>query len=131
MDSKLDFLSVWFRFYKLECQCVILLFAEACSELDSDPVSESEVVAWYQTIIWSANISVVTKQYALMSLTKLSTRFTTVTSSIQQVQCHVSSLSFLVKYDHLRQSMHLVATLMLISSREESNLGSSSVAKWA
>merc|ERR1712179_130638 len=38
----------------------------------------------YQTIIWSANISVVTKQYALMSLTKLSTRFTSVTSSIQQ-----------------------------------------------
>merc|ERR1719312_309381 len=66
---------------------------EACSELDSDPVSESEVVAWYQTIIWSANISVVTKQYALMSLTKLSTRFTTVTSSIQQTidafGCHL------------------------------------------
>jgi len=66
---------------------------EACTELDSDPVSESEVVAWYQTIIWSANISVVTKQYALMSLTKLSTRFTSVTSSIQQTidafGCHL------------------------------------------
>merc|ERR1712142_1052906 len=37
---------------------------EACSELESEPVSESE--------------------YALMSLTKLSTRFTSVTSSIQQ-----------------------------------------------
>jgi len=57
---------------------------ESCSELDSAAVTESEVVAWYQTIIWSANISVVTKQYALMSLTKLSTRFTSVTSTIQQ-----------------------------------------------
>lgn len=57
---------------------------ESCAELESAAVSESEVVAWYQTIIWSANISVVTKQYALMSLTKLSTRFTSVTSSIQE-----------------------------------------------
>jgi len=66
---------------------------EACMELDSEAVSEAEVVAWYQTIIWSANISVVTKQYALMSLTKLSTRFTSVTSSIQQTidafGCHL------------------------------------------
>lgn len=62
-------------------------------ELDSEAVSEAEVIAWYQTIIWSANISVVTKQYALMSLTKLSTRFTSVTSSIQQTidafGCHL------------------------------------------
>jgi len=57
---------------------------ENCAELESAPVSESEVVGWYQTIIWSANISVVTKQYAVMSLTKLSTRFNSVTSSIQQ-----------------------------------------------
>jgi len=57
---------------------------EACAELDSGAVSESDVVSWYQTIVWSANISVVTKQYALMSLTKLSTRFTSVTSAIQQ-----------------------------------------------
>jgi len=57
---------------------------ENCAELESAPVSESEVVGWYQTIIWSANISVVTKQYAVMSLTKLSTRFNSATSSIQQ-----------------------------------------------
>ena len=67
-----------------------MCFVESCSELDSAAVTESEVVAWYQTIIWSANISVVTKQYALMSLTKLSTRFTSVTSTIQQVS-YISS----------------------------------------
>jgi len=56
-----------------------------CPELESGAVMETEVVSWYQSIVWSSNISVITKQYALMSLTKLSTRFTTVTSTIQQI----------------------------------------------
>ena len=44
-----------------------------------------EVVTWYQTIVWSSAMSVSTKQYALMSLTKLSTRFSTVTAEIQKI----------------------------------------------
>ena len=44
-----------------------------------------EVVTWYQGIVTSSNISVTTKQYALMSLTKLSTRFSSVTAEIQRI----------------------------------------------
>ena len=43
------------------------------------------MVTWYQKIISTSSMSIVTKQYALMSLTKLSTRFTHVTGEIQQI----------------------------------------------
>ena len=61
------------------------LLGQPCQELDSGPVGEAEVVAWYQGVVWAANMSVVTKQYALMSLTKLSTRFSSATTPIQQI----------------------------------------------
>jgi len=61
------------------------LLGQPCQELDSGPVGEAEVVAWYQDVVWAANMSVVTKQYALMSLTKLSTRFSSATTPIQQI----------------------------------------------
>lgn len=58
-------------------------------------MSESEVVAWYQTIIAASAMTTVTKQYALMSLTKLSTRFTQVTADIQHIidgfGCHLDA----------------------------------------
>lgn len=58
---------------------------EGCAELDgARPVSEREVVHWFQALLISANISVVTKQYALLSLTKLSTRFSSVVQDIQR-----------------------------------------------
>ncbi|XP_044731876.1 AP-1 complex subunit gamma-1 isoform X2 [Chrysoperla carnea] len=55
--------------------------------LDGDTVrpSELEVIDVYQKLLWSPQHSIVTKQYALMSLTKLSTRFTTVNDKIQQI----------------------------------------------
>lgn len=43
------------------------------SELQSP--TEDEVLEVYQRLLWSPQNSVTTKQYALMSLTKLSTRF--------------------------------------------------------
>ena len=61
------------------------MFTDACPDLDSGGVTESDVVTWYQGIIGSSAVSVVTKQYALMSLTKLSTRFTVVTGDIQNI----------------------------------------------
>lgn len=61
------------------------MLRESCTDLDLGPVSESAVVSWYQNIMWSINISVVTKQYALISVTKLSTRFPECAASIQQV----------------------------------------------
>ena len=68
---------------------------ESCVDLESGAVSESEVVAWYQTIIAASAMTTVTKQYALMSLTKLSTRFTQVTADIQHIidgfGCHLDA----------------------------------------
>lgn len=61
------------------------MLRESCPDLEVGPVSEAAVVSWYQKIIWSINISVVTKQYALVSLVKLSTRFPDNTTSIQQM----------------------------------------------
>lgn len=58
---------------------------EGCAELEvARPVSEREVVLWFQALLASPSISVVTKQYGLLSLTKLSTRFSGVVQDIQR-----------------------------------------------
>lgn len=54
-------------------------------EGDVIQLGEDDVIALYQTILWSIHISTVTKQYALMSITKLSTRFTAGVPKIQEV----------------------------------------------
>uniref|UniRef100_U5EPQ6 AP-1 complex subunit gamma n=1 Tax=Corethrella appendiculata TaxID=1370023 RepID=U5EPQ6_9DIPT len=41
---------------------------------DIHPPNESEIVDFYQKLLWSPSVSVITKQYALVSLAKLSTR---------------------------------------------------------
>lgn len=48
-------------------------------------VSEAEVLAVYQRLLFSPQNTPVTKQYALTSLTKLSTRFPTETSKIREL----------------------------------------------
>ena len=48
-------------------------------------VSEDEVIQAYHRILFATHISVVTKEYALMSLTKLSTRFPNATPKIQEI----------------------------------------------
>ena len=48
-------------------------------------MTETEVVSWYQTILDASAMTIVTKQYAVMSLTKLSTRFSQVTGDIQHI----------------------------------------------
>ena len=55
-------------------------------------MSGDDVIQLYNTILWSSNISVVTKQYALMSITKLSTRFETVTPRIKEAGRSVAVL---------------------------------------
>jgi AP-1 complex subunit gamma-1 len=46
-------------------------------------VTEDEVIEVYHKILFANHISVVTKQYGLMSITKLSTRFPKATPKIQ------------------------------------------------
>ncbi len=56
-------------------------------------VTEDEVIEVYQKIVWAKHMSLVTKQYAIMSVTKLSTRFPTSTPKIQEIidafGCHL------------------------------------------
>ena len=56
-------------------------------------VTEDEVIEVYMKILWAKHMSLVSKQYALMSVTKLSTRFPNATPKIQEiiesVSCHM------------------------------------------
>lgn len=56
-------------------------------------VSEQEVIDVYQKIVWAKHMSLITKQYAVMSVTKLSTRFPNATPKIQEIidafSCHM------------------------------------------
>ena len=56
-----------------------------CSNIKSNIFYLSQVIDVYHKVLFSTHISVVTKQYALMSLTKLTTRFTNATPKIQEI----------------------------------------------
>ncbi|KAJ8964494.1 hypothetical protein NQ314_004781 [Rhamnusium bicolor] len=81
------------------------------------PPTEDEVIDVYQKLLWSPQNTVTTKQYALMSLTKLSTRFSN-TNKIQQIissfcsslhvelqQRGVEFSQLFGKYSHLRPAL--------------------------
>lgn len=53
----------------------LLLNATTDQDNGGRPPTEEEVIDLYQKLLWSPQNTVTTKQYALMSLTKLSTRF--------------------------------------------------------
>lgn len=57
----------------------LLLEARTEDEGDISPPSEEDVIDVYQRLLWSPQNSSTSKQYALMSLTKLSTRFNSTT----------------------------------------------------
>jgi AP-1 complex subunit gamma-1 len=82
------------------------------------PPTEEQVIDLYQKLLWSPQNTTTTKQYALMSLTKLSTRFTSTNNKIQQIissfcsslhielqQRGVEFSQFFGKYSHLRPSL--------------------------
>ncbi|XP_039292459.1 AP-1 complex subunit gamma-1 isoform X3 [Nilaparvata lugens] len=81
-------------------------------------VNESDVIEVYHRLLWSTQNTVVTKQYALTSLTKLSTRFQTETSKIRELvemfgshvhmelqQRGVEFTQLFGKYGHLRGAL--------------------------
>ncbi|KAL3269761.1 hypothetical protein HHI36_008821 [Cryptolaemus montrouzieri] len=95
----------------------LLLQAEVDEDGNSPP-SEEEVIEIYQRVLWSPQNTSTTKQYALMSLTKLSTRFHSTTDKIQQIissfcsslhielqQRGVEYSQLFGKYTHLRASL--------------------------
>lgn len=81
-------------------------------------VTESDIITVYQRLLWSPQNTVVTKQYALTSLTKLSTRFNTETVKIRELveafgshvnmelqQRGVEYTQLFGKYSHLRSAL--------------------------
>lgn len=69
------------------------LLLSATSDDISDVVkpSEEDIIDVYKRLLWSPQNSPTTKQFALMSLTKLSTRFSETNSKIQQIVSSFSS----------------------------------------
>lgn len=53
----------------------LLLYQQPQDDETSVKVTEDDVIEVYQRLLWSQQNTVVTKQYTLLSLTKLSTRF--------------------------------------------------------
>ncbi|KAJ8913851.1 hypothetical protein NQ315_003760 [Exocentrus adspersus] len=62
----------------------LLLQAAIEDEQNVTPPTEDEVIDLYQKLLWSPQNTATSKQYTLMSLTKLSTRFSN-TNKIQQI----------------------------------------------
>lgn len=56
-----------------------LLDARSDEDGGMSPPTEEDVIDVYQRLLWSPQNTVTTKQYALLSLTKLSTRFSSTT----------------------------------------------------
>lgn len=59
--------------------------------LDTDRPNETELIDFYQKILWSPQVSVISKQYALVSLAKLSTRLQPCPNEVQAMICSFSS----------------------------------------
>lgn len=57
----------------------LLLDARTEEDGNLQPPTEEDVIDVYQRLLWTPQNSATTKQYALMSLTKLSTRFNNTT----------------------------------------------------
>ncbi|XP_033338515.1 adaptor protein complex 1, gamma subunit isoform X2 [Megalopta genalis] len=81
-------------------------------------LTEDEVIDVYQRLLWSPQNTVVTKQYTLLSLTKLSTRFQKGNEKIRQIidtfgsnlhielqQRGIEFSQLFRKYDHLRPAL--------------------------
>ncbi|KAI4460932.1 adaptin alpha/gamma/epsilon [Holotrichia oblita] len=62
-----------------------LLLTASIEDIDITRPTEDEVIEVYQRLLWSPQNSSTTKQYTLLSLTKLSTRFNNSNPKIQQI----------------------------------------------
>nr|XP_023012502.1 AP-1 complex subunit gamma-1 isoform X2 [Leptinotarsa decemlineata]XP_023012503.1 AP-1 complex subunit gamma-1 isoform X2 [Leptinotarsa decemlineata]XP_023012504.1 AP-1 complex subunit gamma-1 isoform X2 [Leptinotarsa decemlineata]XP_023012505.1 AP-1 complex subunit gamma-1 isoform X2 [Leptinotarsa decemlineata] len=96
----------------------LLLQAPIDEEHNIHPPTEEKVIELYQKLLWSPQNSVITKQYTLLSLTKLSTRFNNTNDKIHQIiSSFCSSLhvelqqrgaeysQLFGKYSHLRPAL--------------------------
>ncbi|XP_074093930.1 adaptor protein complex 1, gamma subunit isoform X4 [Cotesia typhae] len=97
----------------------LLLYAQPPEDVEA-PVNltEDDVIDVYQRLLWSPQNTVITKQYTLLSLTKLSTRFQCGNEKIRQIidtfgsnlhielqQRGIEFSQLFRKYDHLRPAL--------------------------
>ncbi|KDR11247.1 AP-1 complex subunit gamma-1 isoform X2 [Zootermopsis nevadensis] len=96
----------------------LLLYGPSASEDNAIRITEDDVIAVYQRLLWSTQNTIITKQYALLSLTKLSTRFHAGNGKICQIidtfgshlhielqQRGVEFSQLFRKYEHLRPAL--------------------------
>ncbi|XP_015586136.1 AP-1 complex subunit gamma-1 isoform X4 [Cephus cinctus] len=97
----------------------LLLYGPPSEDADAPiDLTEDEVIDVYQRLLWSPQNTVVTKQYTLLSLTKLSTRFQQGNEKIRQIvdtfgsnlhielqQRGVEFSQLFRKYEHLRPAL--------------------------
>ncbi|XP_023710835.1 AP-1 complex subunit gamma-1 isoform X3 [Cryptotermes secundus] len=96
----------------------LLIYGPSTSEDNPIRVSEDDVIAVYQRLLWSTQNTIITKQYTLLSLTKLSTRFQAGNDKIRQIidtfgshlhielqQRGVEFSQLFRKYEHMRPAL--------------------------
>ncbi|GFG37089.1 hypothetical protein Cfor_05758 [Coptotermes formosanus] len=96
----------------------LLLYGPPAGEDNPIRVTEDDVISVYQRLLWSTQNTIITKQYALLSLTKLSTRFQTGNDKIRQIidafgshlhielqQRGVEFSQLFRKYEHMRPAL--------------------------
>ncbi|XP_066584813.1 AP-1 complex subunit gamma-1 isoform X3 [Prorops nasuta] len=97
----------------------LLLYGPPSEDVDTPiNLTEDEVIDVYQRLLWSPQNTVVTKQYTLLSLTKLSTRFQKGNEKIRQIidtfgsnlhielqQRGIEFSQLFRKYDHMRPAL--------------------------
>ncbi|XP_046838642.1 AP-1 complex subunit gamma-1 isoform X2 [Vespa crabro] len=97
----------------------LLLYGPPLEDADAPiNLTEDEIIDVYQRLLWSPQNTVVTKQYTLLSLTKLSTRFQKGNEKIRQIidtfgsnlhielqQRGIEFSQLFRKYDHLRPAL--------------------------
>ncbi|XP_049816900.1 AP-1 complex subunit gamma-1 isoform X3 [Schistocerca nitens] len=95
-----------------------LLYGPPTTEENTVKVTEDEVIAVYQKLLWSTQNTIVTKQYTLLSLMKLSTRFQNGVEKIRHIvesfgshlhvelqQRGVEFTQLFRKFEHLRPAL--------------------------
>lgn len=96
----------------------LLLYGPSSGEENPIRVTEDDVISVYQRLLWSTQNTIVTKQYTLLSLMKLSTRFQAGNEKIRQIvdtfgshlhielqQRGVEFSQLFRKYEHLRPAL--------------------------
>ncbi|KAK9300797.1 hypothetical protein QLX08_006652 [Tetragonisca angustula] len=97
----------------------LLLYGPPSEDIDTPvDLTEDEIIDVYQRLLWNPQNTVVTKQYTLLSLTKLSTRFQKGNEKIRQIidtfgsnlhielqQRGIEFSQLFRKYDHLRPAL--------------------------